>query len=53
MNNGPVETGRRPTRTRSALFQTFVALQQEGFTESQALVIIGQILAANSSGGQA
>lgn len=28
--------------------QTFIALTLEGFTEQQALVIIGQMIAANS-----
>jgi hypothetical protein len=28
--------------------QTFIALMNEGFTDHQALIIIGQILAANS-----
>lgn len=32
----------------STLRQTFVALTAEGFSEQQALVIIGQILAANA-----
>jgi hypothetical protein len=31
------------------LRQVFVALRNEGFTEHQALVIIGQIMAANQS----
>lgn len=31
----------------NALMQTYVALTMEGFTEDQALVIIGQIIAAN------
>jgi hypothetical protein len=31
----------------SMLFQTYTALTNEGFTEQQALVVIGQILAAN------
>jgi hypothetical protein len=29
----------------------YVALRKEGFTESQALVIVGQVLAANSENG--
>lgn len=33
-------------QTANHLRQTFVALVQEGFTEQQALVIIGQILSA-------
>ncbi len=31
--------------------QTYVALTQEGFTEQQALIIIGQIIASNTIGG--
>jgi hypothetical protein len=34
----------------SALWQMFVALQQEGFNEQQSLIIIGQVLAANNGG---
>lgn len=34
----------------SAVRQTFVALTQEGFTEHQALVIVGQILVATGPG---
>ncbi len=34
----------------SALRQTFIALTMEGFTEQQALTIVGQILASSSSG---
>lgn len=32
------------------LHDMYVALRKEGFTESQALAIIGQVLAANSEG---
>lgn len=50
MNDSPIE----PTadlRTMAAMLrQTFVALTQEGFSEQQALAIIGQILAANRGG---
>lgn len=31
----------------STLWQMFVALTSEGFTERQALVVIGQVLSAN------
>jgi hypothetical protein len=34
----------------SALRQMFIALMAEGFDERQALVIIGQLLAANAGG---
>jgi len=51
-----VNTPREPSsdlrQLASILHQTFVALVQEGFTEQQALVVIGQILSANASGGQ-
>lgn len=36
----------------SALHQTFVALTREGFTEKQALAIIGQMLAASGDSDQ-
>lgn len=35
----------------SLIYGVFVALVDEGFTEQQALIIVGQILAANSGGG--
>lgn len=35
----------------SALRQMYVALTMEGFDERQALIIIGQVLAAGQSGG--
>lgn len=34
----------------SAFMQMYVALTHEGFTENQALKIIGQVIAANSGG---
>lgn len=36
----------------SALWQMYVALIEEGFTDHQALVVIGQVLAANAGGGK-
>lgn len=36
----------------SFLWQMFVALQNEGFDERQALQIIGQTIAAQMGGGQ-
>lgn len=36
----------------STLWQMFVALRPEGFTEHQALVMIGQVLAAGQGGKQ-
>lgn len=53
MSNGPIEPAADLRQLANALRQTFLALVQEGFTEQQALVIIGQILAANAAGGQA
>lgn len=35
----------------SVMWQTYVALIDEGFTEQQALTIIGQMLAAGANGG--
>jgi hypothetical protein len=52
MSNGPIEPAAEMRQLANALRQTFVALTQEGFTEHQALVIIGQILAAQAGGGQ-
>ncbi len=50
MNNGPIEPSADLRELANTLRQTYVALTQEGFTEEQALFIIGQIIAAN--GGQ-
>lgn len=52
MSNGPIEPAADLRQLASMLRQTFLALTQEGFTEQQALIIIGQILAANSGGSQ-
>lgn len=48
--NGPIEPSADLRELASALRQTYVALTQEGFDERQALIIIGQILAANGGG---
>jgi hypothetical protein len=50
--NGPREPSSDLRQLASTLHQTFIALTNEGFTEQQALVIIGQILAAASLGGE-
>ena len=34
----------------SLWWQLFVALQNEGFTEAQALTIVGQVISANGGG---
>lgn len=36
----------------SGMWQMYVALTLEGFSEQQALVVIGQMLVANMQGGQ-
>ena len=52
MSNGPVEPSADARIGAANLRQIFIALLAEGFTESQALVIIGQlILAQGMSGG--
>lgn len=43
----PVEPSANLRHLASALMQTYTALTMEGFTDHQALVIIGQILSAN------
>lgn len=48
MSNGPIEPAADLREMASILRQTFIALKQEGFTEQQALIIIGQLLAANT-----
>lgn len=44
---GPTEPASDLRQLASILWQMFVALQMEGFTEHQALIMIGQVLAAN------
>lgn len=51
MSNHPTEPASDLRQLASALWQTFVALTQEGFSEQQALIIIGQMLAASQMGG--
>ena len=50
-SNGPVEPASDLRQLASFLRQTFVALTAEGFSEQQALVIIGQIISSNRSDG--
>lgn len=49
---GPTEPAADIRQMASALWQMFVALQAEGFSERQALIIIGQALTAGAGGGQ-
>jgi hypothetical protein len=48
--NGPIEPSADLRQMAATLHGMYVALMQEGFTEREALVIIGQILAANAKG---
>jgi hypothetical protein len=45
--NSPTEPAAELRQLAGFLWQTYVAMTAEGFNEQQALVIIGQILAAN------
>lgn len=45
---GPIEPSAEVRQAASQLWQIFAGLKNEGFTEYQALVIIGQILAAQN-----
>jgi hypothetical protein len=51
MTNGPIEPAADLRTMANMIRQAFLALLQEGFTEHQALVIVGQLVTANSSGG--
>jgi hypothetical protein len=50
--NHPTEPSAALREVASTLWQTFVALTLEGFSEQQALTIIGQLLALNSGGSE-
>lgn len=52
MSNGPVEPAAELRQLASILRQTYLALVQEGFTEQQALIVVGQILSANGGGAR-
>jgi hypothetical protein len=52
MDNTPTEPAADIRVFANFMHQTFIALIAEGFTEQQALVIIGQMMAANSGGKQ-
>jgi hypothetical protein len=51
MGNGPVEPAAELRTAASALYQYYVALMMEGFTEKQAMTIISNM--ASGAGGQA
>lgn len=42
--NGPTEPSADLREAASAMWQMFVALQNEGFSETQALTVIGHVL---------
>lgn len=50
--NPPREPSSDMRQAARALHETFTALINEGFTERQALAVIGQILAANNGGSK-
>lgn len=50
MTNGPIEPSADARDFAKACYQIFVALTLEGFAEQQALIIIGQMVAANQGG---
>lgn len=49
-NMGPMEPSANARQAAKELRGLFLALTYEGFTESQALTLIGQLLLANNSG---
>ncbi len=51
--NGPTEPSAVHRTAASAMWQMFVALTSEGFSEQQALTIIGYAIAASQNGGAA
>lgn len=51
VGSGATEPSAALRQAAAGLWQMFVALTNEGFNEGQALVIIGQVLAANSGRG--
>jgi hypothetical protein len=50
VSNGPIEPAADLRQLANMLRQTYLALVQEGFTEREALAIIGQIIVANAKG---
>lgn len=47
MSNGPIEPSADLRQAANAIRQMYIALTLEGFTEHQALVIVGQVIALN------
>lgn len=50
MSNGPVEPSSDARQMAKAVRDVFLALLAEGFNEKQALIIIGQMMAAGQGG---
>lgn len=52
MNQSQIEPSADMRVLAANLRQMFLALVREGFTEQQALTIIGQCISANAKGGE-
>jgi len=48
----PIEPSADLRQMASATRQIYIALTNEGFTEQQALIIVGQIISASSGGSK-
>ncbi len=46
--NGPVEPSADLRQAASLIRQTYIALVAQGFSEQQALIVVGQVIAANT-----
>lgn len=51
--NGPTEPAAEFRQLASVYWQMFVALHQEGFSEAQALAVVGHVIAAAMGKGDA
>lgn len=51
MTNGPIEPRSDMRQAAAGLMEMFVSLKNAGFTEHQALVIIGHMLSGGQKGG--
>lgn len=52
MSQAPTEPSADLRQLASMLWQMFIALRAEGFSETQALKVIGEVLAASNGGGE-
>lgn len=50
MSNGPIEPSADMRAFANTCRQMFIALMSEGFTEAQALAVIGHLIAHNGGG---